>query len=76
MEDVRLLVHGLLPRGGRAVTMHRENRLEDDYVGTAFSECDLLSILRSAGLPEPDLVVDDPQWVQWRGAAAHQWGIN
>ncbi|MFE0633498.1 hypothetical protein ACFW3D_42045 [Streptomyces sp. NPDC058864] len=73
MDDARFVVHGLSPRGGRLVTMHREDRMEDDYVGTAFSDHDLLLILRSAGLPDPDLVVDDPRWVEWRGAAAHRW---
>ncbi|MET9880195.1 hypothetical protein ABZZ36_37130 [Actinacidiphila glaucinigra] len=63
MDEARFVVHGLSPHGGRLVTMHREDRMEDDYVGTAFSEHDLLLILRSAGLPDPDLVVDDPRWV-------------
>ncbi|WSM88106.1 hypothetical protein OIF68_00980 [Actinacidiphila glaucinigra] len=76
MEGARFVVHGLSPRGGRLVTMHREGRMEDDYVGTAFSDHDLLLILRSAGLPEPGLVVDDPRWVEWRGAAAHRRGTG
>ncbi|MFF7680961.1 hypothetical protein [Actinacidiphila glaucinigra] len=76
VEGARFVVHGLSPRGGRLVTMHREGRMEDDYVGTAFSDHDLLLILRSAGLPEPGLVVDDPRWVEWRGAAAHRWGTG
>ncbi|MGI5255536.1 hypothetical protein [Actinacidiphila glaucinigra] len=73
MEDAQFVVHGLSPRGGRPVTMHRGVRVEDDYLGTAFSERDLLLILRSAGIPDPDLVLDDPRWVEWRGAAAHRW---
>ncbi|MDX3078398.1 hypothetical protein [Streptomyces sp. MI02-7b] len=74
MEDARFVVHDLSGSGGRLVTMHREGRVEDDYVGTAFSEHDLLLILRSSGLMDPDLVVDDPRWVEWRGSAAHRWG--
>ncbi|MEU6347041.1 hypothetical protein ABZ883_39560 [Streptomyces sp. NPDC046977] len=74
MDDARFVVHGPSPRGGRLVTMHRADCVEDDYVGTAFSEHDLLLILRSAGLPDPELVVDDPRWVEWQGAAAHRWG--
>ncbi|MEU6346588.1 hypothetical protein ABZ883_37215 [Streptomyces sp. NPDC046977] len=74
MDDARFVVHGPSPRGGRLVTMYRAGRAEDDYVGTAFSEHDLLLILRSPGLPDPDLVVDDPRWVEWRGATAHRWG--
>lgn len=63
VDDARFVVHGLSPRGGRSVTMHRAGYAEDDYVGTAFSEHDLLLILRSTGLVDPDLVVDDPRWV-------------
>lgn len=58
------------------MTMHRADHAEGDYVGTAFCEHDLLLILRSVGLPDPDLVVDDPRWVAWHGAAAHQWGSS
>lgn len=76
MEGARFVVHGLSPSGGRLVTMHREGRMEDDYVGTAFSDHDLLLILRSAGLPEPGLAVDGPRWVEWRGAEAHRWGTG
>ncbi|MFJ5221146.1 hypothetical protein ACIP98_41855 [Streptomyces sp. NPDC088354] len=72
MEEARFVVHGLSGSGGRLVTMHRAGRVEDDYLGTAFSEHDLLLILQSAGIREPDLLVDDPRWVEWRGAGAHR----
>ncbi|MFB7293398.1 hypothetical protein [Actinacidiphila glaucinigra] len=74
VEGARFVVHGLSVSGGRLVTMHREGRAGDAYLGVAFSEPDLVLILRSAGVPAPALVVDDPSWVEWRGAAAHRWG--
>ncbi|MDX3076645.1 hypothetical protein ACIP98_31730 [Streptomyces sp. NPDC088354] len=55
------------------MTTHRACSSEDDYVGAAFSGRGLLLILRS-DCPDPNLVVDDPRWVGWRGTAAHRWG--
>ncbi|MEU6346820.1 hypothetical protein ABZ883_38415 [Streptomyces sp. NPDC046977] len=73
MEEARFVVHGLSVSGGRLVTIHRQGRA-DAYLGVAFSERDLVLILRSAGMPAPDLLVDDPRWVEWRGSGAHRWG--
>jgi hypothetical protein len=33
---------------------------------------DLVVFLEGAGVAEPEAVLDDPQWVEWRGGHAHE----
>ncbi|MGZ3103627.1 hypothetical protein [Streptomyces sp. H62] len=49
--------------------MHRHGR--DEILGTAYSDHDLTVFLEDAGITDPDAVVDDGRWVEWRGGAAH-----
>ncbi|MET7391792.1 hypothetical protein ACFYPT_42365 [Streptomyces sp. NPDC005529] len=51
--------------GGRRVTVMRRDR--EVFLGTAFSEHDVIVILQRAGLSDPEEVLDDPRWVQWHG---------
>ncbi|MFC8016387.1 hypothetical protein [Streptomyces cinereoruber] len=50
---------------GRQVQVMRRGKAQ--YVGTAFSDHDVVAILQAAGLSDPEEVLDDPRWVQWCG---------
>lgn len=62
-----IVVHRPSPTGGRRVTVG------DEILGLAHSDRDVLEFLRRAGLPDAEELLDDPQWVEWRGGRAHQW---
>jgi hypothetical protein len=65
-----IIVEKLLPGGGRPVTVRCPQA--ERCIGVAYSDGDLVALLRSVGLPHQEL--DDPLWVEWRGAGPHQWG--
>ncbi|MGJ5797902.1 hypothetical protein ACSCB1_01725 [Streptomyces europaeiscabiei] len=50
--------------------MHSSGR--DEILGTAHSDHDLVVFLEGADVAEPDAILDDPQWVEWRGGPAHE----
>ncbi|MEU0978483.1 hypothetical protein ABZ488_04630 [Streptomyces griseus] len=68
MEHAPIVVHRPSPTGGRRVTVRGR------ILGLAYSDHDLIVFLADAGLLDPDLLLDDPAWVEWRGRGAHQWG--
>ncbi|MFF4846239.1 hypothetical protein [Streptomyces collinus] len=70
MDRAPIVVHRPSVWGGRAVTVHRHGG--DEILGTAYSDHDLVVILEGAGIATPAAILDDPQWVQWRGAPAHE----
>jgi hypothetical protein len=76
LEDVTraLVVHRPSPRGGRQVTVHRHGR--DEVLGTAYSDHDLVVFLEAAGIADPDAVLDQPQWVEWRDGPAHDFSAG
>jgi hypothetical protein len=41
----------------------------DEILGTAYSDHDFLVFLEGAGIAHPEAILDDPQWVEWRGGA-------
>lgn len=51
--------------------MHSRGR--DEILGTAYSDHDLVVFLEGIGVPDPDSILDDDRWIEWRGARAHQW---
>ncbi|MFD3809250.1 hypothetical protein ACFWTC_38245 [Streptomyces sp. NPDC058619] len=65
------VVHRPSVSGGRRVTAHRHGR--NEILGTAYSDHDLVVFLEAAGVDQPDAVMDDPRWVEWRGGRPHQW---
>ncbi|MEU8718445.1 hypothetical protein [Streptomyces sp. NPDC048663] len=71
MDEVRVKVHRPCTSGGRRVTVRRDGC--DVFVGLAHSDHDLVVFLERMGLADPDLALDDPQVVDWEGAAPHQW---
>ncbi|MYS71522.1 hypothetical protein GTY88_13970 [Streptomyces sp. SID5926] len=70
MTSAPIVVHRPFPSGGRRVTVHNSGR--DEILGTACSDHDLVVFLEGVGVAEPEAILDDPQWVEWRGGPAHQ----
>ncbi|MEI5011599.1 hypothetical protein ACIOWI_18175 [Streptomyces sp. NPDC087659] len=62
-----IVVHRPSPSGGRRVTVRGE------ILGLAHDDKDVIEFLRRAGLPDAWDLLDDPNWVEWRGGQAHQW---
>ncbi|MGW7201833.1 hypothetical protein [Streptomyces chryseus] len=58
MGSAPVVVHRPSQSGGRRVTVHRHGRDE---------------ILEAAEVIDPERVLDDPRWVEWRGGGPHQW---
>ncbi|MDX3322478.1 hypothetical protein PV415_36885 [Streptomyces sp. ME03-5684b] len=69
MSGAPIVVHRPSLSGGRRVTVHCHGR--DEILGTAYSDHDLVVFLEDAGIDDPDAVVDDRRWVEWRGGPAH-----
>ncbi|MER5851276.1 hypothetical protein ABT126_30685 [Streptomyces sp. NPDC002012] len=66
MRSAPIVVHQPSPSGGRRVTAYGH------FLGLAHDH-DLIELLRRAGLPDPETLIEDPQMVEWRGSRAHQW---
>lgn len=45
----------------------------DAILGTAYSDHDLVVFLEKAGVQDPDRVLDDDRWIDWRGSPPHRW---
>ncbi|MBT2511332.1 hypothetical protein J7I98_37060 [Streptomyces sp. ISL-98] len=71
MSSAPITVHRPSTSGGRRVTVHRHGR--DEILGVAHSDHDLIVFLEAAGIIDPETVLDDPRWVEWRDGRAHQW---
>ncbi|MFD5573634.1 hypothetical protein [Streptomyces cadmiisoli] len=71
MFEGLIVVHGLSSTGGRRVTVHRHGR--DEILGTAYSDHDLIVFLEAAGVTDPESILDDPEWVEWRCGRPHEW---
>ncbi|MEU9983790.1 hypothetical protein [Streptomyces sp. NPDC050856] len=69
MGSAPIVVHQPSETGGRRVTVHRHGR--DEILGLAHSDHDLIVFLEAAGVQDPDALLDDPHWVEWRGGRAH-----
>ncbi|MEQ6028113.1 hypothetical protein SOM70_36785 [Streptomyces salinarius] len=69
MASAPIVVHRPSQSGGRRVTVHSHG--QDEILGTAYSDHDLVVFLEGAGVAEPEAIWDDPQWVEWRGGQAH-----
>ncbi|MFI9569522.1 hypothetical protein [Streptomyces rishiriensis] len=70
MTSAPIVVHRPSDSGGRIVTVHTSGR--DEILGTAHSDHDLVVFLKGAGVAEPDAILGDPEWVEWRGGPVHQ----
>ncbi|WTG02606.1 hypothetical protein OHA04_27430 [Streptomyces sp. NBC_01590] len=67
MDGAAIVVHRPSETGGRRVTVR------GTILGLAYSDRDLVVFLEAAGVLDPEQVLDDPLWVEWRGAGPHQW---
>ncbi|WP_374938335.1 hypothetical protein [Streptomyces sp. Ru62] len=65
---VPIVVHRPSLPGGRRVSVHRHG--QGEVLGTAYSDHDLVVFLECIGVADPDALLDDPQWVEWRGGPA------
>ena len=59
------------PSGGRRVTVQSGGRVQ--ILGLAHSDQEVIVLLEGAGLDEPERILDDPEWVEWRGGRAHRY---
>lgn len=71
MGSAPIVVHRASLSGGRRVTVNRNGR--DEILGLAHSDHDLVVFLETAGILDPEQVLDDPRWVEWREGRAHEW---
>ncbi|MFB7778144.1 hypothetical protein [Streptomyces bauhiniae] len=71
MDDAPVVVHRPSKTGGRRVGVRREGF--EEFLGTAYSDHDVVVFLEAAGVTDPETVLDDPLWVEWSGEPAHQW---
>ncbi|MET7550261.1 hypothetical protein [Streptomyces sp. NPDC005078] len=60
-----IVIHGLAPSSGRAVTINNE------IVGVVYDDQGLVELLRQAGVYDAENCLDDPRWVEWRDGRAH-----
>ncbi|WSU55785.1 hypothetical protein OG254_01005 [Streptomyces sp. NBC_01092] len=72
MSRAPIIVHPPSLTGGRTVTLHILGT--DEILGTAHSDHDLVVFLEAAGIHDPDSILDDDRWIEWRGCA-HQWSV-
>ncbi|MDQ0780118.1 hypothetical protein QF026_008584 [Streptomyces aurantiacus] len=70
MTSAPIVVHRASLSGGRRVTVHSSGR--DEILGTAYSDHGLVVVFEGAGVAEPEVILDDPEWVEWRGGPAHE----
>ncbi|MGX1274853.1 hypothetical protein [Streptomyces phaeoluteigriseus] len=71
MSSAPIVVHPPSGTAGWRVTVHSHGR--DAILGTSYSDYDLVVFLEGAGIHEPDSILDDDRWIEWRGARAHRW---
>ncbi|MFG3173600.1 hypothetical protein ACGFZC_00850 [[Kitasatospora] papulosa] len=62
-----IVIHHPSPTGGRRVTIHGQ------IAGLAHDDHDVVEFLRRAGLLDADSLLDQPDWVEWRGGRAHRY---
>ncbi|MET7645195.1 hypothetical protein ABZS83_16430 [Streptomyces sp. NPDC005426] len=71
MTSAPIVIFRPSPSGGRRVTVQRGERVQ--ILGLAHSDHDVIVFLEGAGLDDPERILDDPEWVEWRGGRAHRY---
>ncbi|WP_044378709.1 hypothetical protein [Streptomyces noursei] len=69
-DHAPVVVHRLSASGGRRVTVR------DQILGLAYSDADLAEFLRRAGVADPQAILDDPAWIEWRDGEPHEYGTR
>ncbi|GAA2610492.1 hypothetical protein GCM10010424_73780 [Streptomyces lienomycini] len=54
-----IVVHRRSVSGGRRATVHRDGR--DEFLGTAYSDHDVVMFIEEAGITDPVYILDEPQ---------------
>ncbi|MFI8823840.1 hypothetical protein [Streptomyces sp. NPDC053431] len=54
------------------MTVQRHGQ-EVGYLGIAHSDRELMIFLEAAGVGDPELMIDNPMWVEWRGGHPHEY---
>ncbi|MFI2354636.1 hypothetical protein ACH5AG_08110 [Streptomyces anulatus] len=62
-----IVIHRPSPTGGWRVT------IQGQIAGLAHDDADVVEFLRRAGLPDADDLLDQGDWVEWRGGRAHHY---
>ncbi|MBQ1118509.1 MULTISPECIES: hypothetical protein [Streptomyces] len=62
-----IVIHRPSPTGGRRVT------IQGQIAGLAYNDADVVEFLRRAGLPDAADLLDQGDWVEWRGGRAHHY---
>lgn len=62
-----IVIHRPSPTGGRRVT------IQGQIAGLAHTDGDVVEFLRRAGLPDAADLLDQNDWVEWRGGRAHHY---
>ncbi|TGZ16020.1 hypothetical protein DV517_09930 [Streptomyces sp. S816] len=50
---------------------HRAQPRPVEILGTTYSDHDLVVFLEGVDVADPEAILDDPGWVEWRGGSAH-----
>ncbi|MEV7520562.1 hypothetical protein [Streptomyces sp. NPDC091371] len=75
MHHAPVVVHRILPSGGRQVTLRTETG--EESLGLARSDEDVIEFLRRAGVPDPDeAVLGDGALVEWDADAPHAYAAD
>ncbi|WUM04414.1 hypothetical protein OHB16_00315 [Streptomyces sp. NBC_00334] len=59
MSGVPIVVHRPSVSGGRRATVHRDGR--DEFLGTAYSDHDVVMFIEEAGITDLVYILDEPQ---------------
>ncbi|MCP9994419.1 hypothetical protein LUX09_34430 [Streptomyces albogriseolus] len=70
MTSAPIVVHRPSHSGGRRVTVRSHG--QDETLGTAYSDHDLVVFLEGAGRRRTRGHPGRPQWAEWRGGHAHE----
>lgn len=62
-----IVIHRPSPTGGRRVT------IQGQIAGLAHNDADVVEFLRRTGLPDAADLLDQGDWVEWRGGRAHHY---
>lgn len=69
--DPPVTVHPFGADGGRRVSVRTAGGTH--ILGIAYSDADVVEFLRRAGLEDGEQLLDDREWVRWRGGRPHEW---
>ncbi|MFJ8871453.1 hypothetical protein ACIRD6_37620 [Streptomyces sp. NPDC102473] len=66
-KSAPIVIHRLSPQRRPRVTIRGQ------IAGLVYDDHDVIEFLRRAGPPDVETLLDQPEWVEWRGGRAHQY---